>query len=447
MTSQTSINNEIFNNDFSVNRSLAGTDVVSLIAHSDNTAVASNAILDLTVGGTTSTGDPFAHFLITGSTEYSFGIDNDDSDMLKLTSGATPSAGIEYAVFNGLNYIYFQTTNFSNIYSNAGNTNSIQVYNSDNTNVDSHAVLQARAGGDSGGDAFFRCSNTMGVGNSYTFGLDNSDSDKLKLTNGENPSAGTEYMSMTTTGAISILAGNVDITRDTSGAGNVSLTIDNTDNTAAASNALLDITVGGATSIGDPFIHWQITGSTENSFGIDNDDSDILKITTGATPSAGTVHWAKTTAGERTMPLQPAFLAYNNANLANQTGNGAQITVRCNTEFFDQNADFNTGTYTFTAPVTGKYKFDGVVALYNMTAATDKVLLQLITTGNTYNLWNTSGLPSVDGIMTAQGSILVDMTATDTAYLRILVDGEVGNTVGFQGAATGLTIFSGFLCV
>lgn len=93
MVSQNAIGNTIADNDFSVNRSLAGTDVVTTIAHSDNTAVASNSALKLSVGGTTSTGDPYINWLITGSTTYSMGPDNSDSDTFKITNGATPSAG------------------------------------------------------------------------------------------------------------------------------------------------------------------------------------------------------------------------------------------------------------------------------------------------------------------------------------------------------------------
>jgi len=62
----------------------------------------------------------------------------------------------------------------------------------------------------------------------------------------------------------------------------------NTDNTATASNAALNISVGGTTSTGDPFVSWLITGSTEFTAGIDNTDTDAFKIGPNADPSTGT---------------------------------------------------------------------------------------------------------------------------------------------------------------
>ena len=70
-------------------------------------------------------------------------------------------------------------------------------------------------------------------------------------------------------------------------AGTVQHTISNTDNTAAASNAAVNISVGGTTSTGDPYTKWLITGSTAFSAGIDNSDSDAFKIGPNVNPSTG----------------------------------------------------------------------------------------------------------------------------------------------------------------
>ena len=71
-------------------------------------------------------------------------------------------------------------------------------------------------------------------------------------------------------------------------AGTRYLTVANTDNTATASNSAVNVSVGGATSTGDPYTNYLVTGAGTYSLGIDNSDSDNFKITTGATPSAGT---------------------------------------------------------------------------------------------------------------------------------------------------------------
>lgn len=69
---------------------------------------------------------------------------------------------------------------------------------------------------------------------------------------------------------------------------NRTLTISNTDNTAASSPAHLQVTVGGATNTGDPYTNYLVTGAGTFSTGIDNSSTgDLFKITDGASPSAG----------------------------------------------------------------------------------------------------------------------------------------------------------------
>ena len=56
--------------------------------------------------------------------------------------------------------------------------------------------------------------------------------------------------------------------------------ITNSDNTAAAGNAGLQLAVGGSTSIGDPYVRFEVSGvgASTMSMGLDNSDSDIFKI-------------------------------------------------------------------------------------------------------------------------------------------------------------------------
>ena len=70
-----------------------------------------------------------------------------------------------------------------------------------------------------------------------------------------------------------------------------------------------------------------------------------------------------TTNRERTMPLQPAFFAYNSTARTNVTGDGTAYTMIFNTEVLDQNSDYNNTTGVFTAPVTGYYKFFSSVSM------------------------------------------------------------------------------------
>ena len=81
--------------DFTCRGREAGGIVQSSVMNMDNTATASNAAVNVSVGGATSIGDPYTNYLVTGAGTYSVGIDNSDSDNFKITSGATPSAGTD----------------------------------------------------------------------------------------------------------------------------------------------------------------------------------------------------------------------------------------------------------------------------------------------------------------------------------------------------------------
>lgn len=227
----------------------------------------------------------------------------------------------------------------------------------------------------------------------------------------------------------------------------------NTDNTNAASGAALTISTQGS-SAGDPYTNYLVTGGSQFSQGIDNSDADSLKITDGATPSAGNTTWKMTTAGERTMPLQPAFLAYRNANLANQTGNSALVTIPFDTEVYDQNADYNNGTYTFTSSVTGKYQFNVCVGVYALSNVMTEIQITLVTSNRSYrgdfsNPYAQSDLKTGSNIYVKSFSVLADMDALDTAYVTIKVIGGVGDSAGILGVdgadASLLTFFSGYL--
>lgn len=64
---------------------------------------------------------------------------------------------------------------------------------------------------------------------------------------------------------------------------NTTLTIENTTNTAVAAHAILDIKVGGTTSLGDPQLRLSIPSGTSWYVGVDNSSSDRLFIGTGTT--------------------------------------------------------------------------------------------------------------------------------------------------------------------
>lgn len=222
------------------------------------------------------------------------------------------------------------------------------------------------------------------------------------------------------------------------------LTIKNTDNTNTSSHASLTLQPGG-TSGGDPFIRWNVPSGQDYSMGIDNSDSDKLTITDDADPSTGNVIWEISSAGERTMPLQPAFLAQHSVDQDNVTGNGTTVTVNFTTEVFDQNSDYD-GTNTFTAPVAGRYCFftsflmdqlnSGTVGIVNMVASNRTIQLR----NADFNSMAQSG---GSGSLTINGYVFVDMDAADTIKVQAVVTGIGADTADIP--ASSISHFGGHL--
>lgn len=230
--------------------------------------------------------------------------------------------------------------------------------------------------------------------------------------------------------------------------GTNTMTIENTSNTASSA-AELEISVGG-TSAGDAWTRYTIGTSRSYVTGIDNDDSDAFKITTTnsatLTPSSGTTVAKCTTDGEWTYPAQPAFQVYMSANRTNVTGAGTTYTLAFDTETFDIGSDFNTGTYTFTAPVTGKYILTAMVRYFDMAAAMTFVYVDIVTSNGSYRSQKTRPSTTTDDGITA--CVLADMDASDTATLTITIQNGAGDTADVTGNNTAIsTQFTGVLVV
>jgi len=129
--------------------------------------------------------------------------------------------------------------------------------------------------------------------------------------------------------------------------------------------------------------------------------------------------------GAVTMPLQPAFEVKPASKQSNIAIN-SQLTIVFGTEVFDQNADFASNT--FTAPVAGKYQFnfslflsdiDSAAAYYNVYITTTNENIEIIFDpdfGQDAAYWNVTG------------SVLCELDASDTAFLRIQQSGGTSQT-------------------
>jgi len=187
-----------------------------------------------------------------------------------------------------------------------------------------------------------------------------------------------------------------------------------------------------------------LTGNGTSAFTVSTvTDNKVIRGSTSNLVQDSTIN--VTDAGEMTNTSQPAFLAYQSANVLNQTGAGAVPTVGYDTERFDQNSDYD-GVNTFTAPVTGKYYLVTSTEFRNITAAMTSGQFRLVTSNFGYALsWAPSKIFSAVGQNTASVvmPVLADMDTGDTAIIQILIQNGAGNTAGWVGGGT--TYFCGNL--
>lgn len=209
------------------------------------------------------------------------------------------------------------------------------------------------------------------------------------------------------------------------------LTVSNTDNTGAATSAAnVQVTVGGA-NVGDPQTTYTVTGGSSWSTGIDNNATDAYKLSQGTALGTNDT-FVMTTAGERTMPLQPIFFATQGAAENNITGDGtvAQIgAAAAMTEVYDIGGNFSPGNgagtpATFTASVTGKYIFNIYLQYFIAATGGNTTWMSLLTSNRTYYNFNlpttnkAAGFSGSNDRLATRVTIIADMDASDTAILQ-----------------------------
>lgn len=206
----------------------------------------------------------------------------------------------------------------------------------------------------------------------------------------------------------------------------------NTSNTASAT-AYHQVQVAGSTA-SDAYYIADISGGQGYSWGVDNSDSDAWVLSATTTPGTTNV-MRVSTAGEINYPLQPAFLAYVNTTIPNVTGDGTEYTIIFDTEVYDQNSDFNLGTSTFTAPVTGKYFIQFTVICLGgsvISGATARIVTSNRTYASTMSL-----SPGSTGAATINMSVIADMDASDTCTFTVLLSDSGGKIDDVSGTTSG----------
>ena len=146
--------------------------------------------------------------------------------------------------------------------------------------------------------------------------------------------------------------------------------------------------------------------------------------------------------GHITMPKQPAFLVRPDANSSALTAN-SYFTIEFDEEIFDNNADFNTTNYTFTAPVTGRYQLNFSTYLYSLDTAADYYLFFIDTSNGAFNIILDPGGYSTDiNYRSFVVNHVVDMDASDTAVVKAYQQAGSNQTLVIAG---NYTYFSGYL--
>ena len=147
-------------------------------------------------------------------------------------------------------------------------------------------------------------------------------------------------------------------------------------------------------------------------------------------------------AGHITKPLQSAFSAITNAAITDVAVDGSNNTVKFGNEIFDQNGDFNTTTFTFTAPVTGKYQLNANVYMLNSDAECTYIRVQINTSNRNYSNIIDPEYSTDRAEDTLNISVLADMDASDTA---IVVVRQYEGTAQMDVPSSINSNFSGYL--
>ena len=129
-----------------------------------------------------------------------------------------------------------------------------------------------------------------------------------------------------------------------------------------------------------------------------------------------------------------------NDHVYNITGQGQTYICAFNGEISDVGSNYNTSTYTFTAPATGLYQMSFSIKIHGLEIGTLDIISISLTTSNRAYLVNLEGTNHTFGECVWGNSFLVDMDASDTAYVDMRVNGQSAVNADFKSGS----YFSGF---
>ena len=139
----------------------------------------------------------------------------------------------------------------------------------------------------------------------------------------------------------------------------------------------------------------------------------------------------------------PDFIAYNNAQIPNVTGDGTVYTIVLGQTDANIGTHYNPATGIFTAPTTGIYPFKIVLVLTGMSSAFSDVNIRVLRTGTAATWYLHQSDPDKDFVgnyLILNGSIDLKLDSGDTIEFQVQVVGGT-KTVNIEQGTT----FSGRL--
>jgi hypothetical protein len=163
--------------------------------------------------------------------------------------------------------------------------------------------------------------------------------------------------------------------------------------------------------------------------------------TTAQAITVGSVYTSDSTVyGEQQQT--PSFKAYRPSGNNWSLSTGSHVQPFTNA-MWNYGGNYNTSTYTFTAPVTGVYHFTHQCNAYGLSTG-EYVFVKVQTSNGTYHVGQINGdTPAGGGDQVSNGSVDVILSAGQTASALVQV---VGGSVGFSSDNQAIwNSFSGFL--
>jgi len=139
---------------------------------------------------------------------------------------------------------------------------------------------------------------------------------------------------------------------------------------------------------------------------------------------------------------QPAFAAFMNTGVTNVTGDGTTYTVVWDSESFDQGGNFSSTT--FTAPISGLYRYEVLIGLAGVTALHTALLVQLTVAGFSWQVirCNPGTIQDGGGFLNLCGTALISTTSGQGVVIHVTVSGST-KTIGLTGVI-GAELFNWF---